>query len=60
MVLTGSRELRQRGLDAPRRVDGLPLQGVALMVLVSAGLFAMIDCTKGLDHKPAPGAVQPI
>ena len=39
---------------------GLPLQGVALMVLVSAGLFAMIDCTKGLDHKPAPGGMQPI
>ena len=39
---------------------GLPLQGVALMVLISAGLFAMIDCTKGLDHKPAPGGMQPI
>jgi predicted MFS family arabinose efflux permease len=39
---------------------GLPLQGVALMVLVSAGLFAMIDCTKGLDHTPAPGGMQPI
>ncbi len=38
----------------------LPLQGVALMVLVSAGLFAMIDCTKGLDHKPAPDVMQPI
>ena len=29
----------------------LPLQGVALMVLLSAGLFALIDCTKGFDHK---------
>ena len=38
----------------------LPLQGVALMVLISAGLFAMIDCTKGLDHKPAPDVMQPI
>jgi len=38
----------------------LPLQGVALMVLISAGLFAMIDCTKGLDHKPAPDVTQPI
>jgi MFS family permease len=38
----------------------LPLQGVALMVLIAAGLFAMIDCTKGLDHKAAPGTVQPI
>ena len=38
----------------------LPLQGVALMVLISAGLFAMIDCTKGLDHKPAPDVIQPI
>ncbi len=38
----------------------LPLQGVALMVLVAAGLFAMIDCTKGLDHKPAPDVMQPI
>ncbi len=35
----------------------LPLQGVAAMVLVSAGLFALIDCTKGLDHKPAPDLV---
>ncbi|MBJ6123438.1 MFS transporter [Sphingomonas mollis] len=38
----------------------LPLQGVALMVLISAGLFGVIDCTKGLDHKPAPGGIQPV
>ncbi len=31
----------------------LPLQGVAAMVLVAAGLFALIDCTKGFDHKAA-------
>ncbi len=31
----------------------LPVQGVAAMVLVSAVLFALIDCTKGLDHKTA-------
>jgi MFS family permease len=29
----------------------LPLQGVAAMVLVAAGLFALIDCTKGFDDK---------
>lgn len=34
----------------------LPLQGVAAMVLVAALLFALIDCTKGFDHKPAPVA----
>ncbi|MGV1684617.1 MFS transporter [Sphingopyxis sp. NJF-3] len=34
----------------------LPLQGVAAMVLISAMLFAMIDCTRGFDHKPAPVA----
>ena len=32
----------------------LPLQGVAAMVLVAAGIFAFIDCTKGLDHKAPP------
>ena len=32
----------------------LPLQGIAAMVLVAAGLFAVIDCTKGFDHKAAP------
>jgi len=31
----------------------LPLQGVAAMVLIAALLFALIDCTKGFDHKPA-------
>jgi MFS family permease len=34
----------------------LPLQGVAAMVLIAAQLFALIDCTKGFDHKPAPVA----
>jgi len=32
----------------------LPVQGVALMVLIAAGLFALIDCTRGFDHKAAP------
>ena len=32
----------------------LPLQGVAAMVLIAAGIFAFIDCTKGLDHKAPP------
>jgi ACS family glucarate transporter-like MFS transporter len=32
----------------------LPLQGVAVMVLLAAGIFAFIDCTKGLDHKATP------
>lgn len=31
----------------------LPLQGVAAMVLLAAGLFAFIDCTKGFDRKAA-------
>ncbi|UIJ45237.1 MFS transporter [Sphingomonas cannabina] len=31
----------------------LPLQGVAAMVLVAAAIFAVIDCTKGFDHKAA-------
>lgn len=31
----------------------LPVKGVALMVLIAAGLFATIDCTKGFDHKAA-------
>lgn len=34
----------------------LPLQGVALMVLIAAGLFTLIDCTKGFDRKIAPEA----
>ncbi|PAL21772.1 MFS transporter [Sphingopyxis sp. GW247-27LB] len=34
----------------------LPLQGVAAMVLIAALLFALIDCTKGFDHKLAPVA----
>lgn len=29
----------------------VPVQGVAVMVLISAGLFALIDCTKGFDQK---------
>jgi MFS family permease len=29
----------------------LPLQGVAAMVLVAAGIFALIDCTRGFDDK---------
>ncbi|GAA4006148.1 MFS transporter [Sphingomonas humi] len=29
----------------------LPLQGVAAMVLLAALLFALVDCTKGFDHK---------
>ncbi|MES2289227.1 MAG: MFS transporter [Pseudomonadota bacterium] len=32
----------------------LPLQGVAAMVLIAAGIFAFIDCTRGFDHKAAP------
>jgi len=32
----------------------LPLQGVAAMVLVAAGIFLLIDCTKGFDHKAPP------
>jgi len=32
----------------------LPLQGIAMMVVIAAALFALIDCTKGFDHKPAP------
>ena len=32
----------------------LPLQGVAVMVLVAAGIFTLVDCTKGFDHKIAP------
>jgi MFS transporter, ACS family, glucarate transporter len=29
----------------------LPLQGIALMVVLAAVIFATIDCTKGFDHK---------
>jgi nitrate/nitrite transporter NarK len=32
----------------------LPLQGVAAMVLVAAGIFTLVDCTRGFDHKVAP------
>lgn len=32
----------------------LPLRGVAAMVAVAAVLFALIDCTRGFDHKAAP------
>ena len=31
-------------------------QLVALMVLIAAGLFWAIDCTKGFDSKADPGA----
>lgn len=29
----------------------LPLQGIALMVVLAAVIFATIDCTRGFDHK---------
>jgi MFS family permease len=33
----------------------LPLQGIAAMVLVSAGLFALVDCTRGFtERREAP------
>jgi MFS family permease len=35
----------------------LPLQGVAAMVLIAAGIFTLIDCTKGFDHKAPPVVV---
>ncbi|APR51276.1 MFS transporter [Sphingomonas koreensis] len=31
----------------------LPVQGIALMVLIAAGLFALIDSSKGFDQKAA-------
>ena len=34
----------------------LPVQGIALMVLIAAGLFAMIDSSKGFDQKAATAA----
>jgi nitrate/nitrite transporter NarK len=34
----------------------LPLRGVAAMVLIAGLLFAVIDCTKGFDHKRPPEA----
>jgi nitrate/nitrite transporter NarK len=34
----------------------LPVQLVALMVLIAAGLFWLIDCTKGFDSKADPAA----
>jgi nitrate/nitrite transporter NarK len=34
----------------------LPVQGIALMVLIAAGLFAVIDSSKGFDQKAAPAA----
>lgn len=36
----------------------VPVQGVALMVLIAAGLFAMIDASKGFDQKIA--AAEPV
>jgi MFS family permease len=36
----------------------VPVQGVAVMVLIAAGLFALIDCTRGFDHKVAPEAAR--
>lgn len=35
----------------------LPLQGVALMVVIAAVIFATIDCTRGFDHKASPAAL---
>jgi MFS family permease len=39
----------------------LPVQGVALMVLIAAAIFSRIDCTKGFDEKirPAEDAALP-
>jgi nitrate/nitrite transporter NarK len=39
----------------------LPVQGVALMVLIAAVIFSRIDCTKGFDEKirPAEDAALP-
>lgn len=37
----------------------LPVIGVAAMMLVSAGLFAAIDCTRGLAEAP-PAAIMPL
>lgn len=34
----------------------VPVQGVALMVLIAAGLFALIDSSKGFDQKVAVAA----
>lgn len=34
----------------------LPVQGIALMVLIAAGLFAVIDSSKGFDQKAATAA----
>jgi MFS family permease len=36
----------------------LPLQAVAGMVVIAAILFALIDCSKGFDHKTPPLAVR--
>ena len=35
----------------------LPVRGVAAMVLIAGGLFALIDCTRGFAERPAPSAV---
>lgn len=35
----------------------LPLQGIALMVVVAAIIFATIDCTRGFDNKKSPAAI---
>jgi nitrate/nitrite transporter NarK len=37
----------------------LPVQAVAAMVMISAGLFALIDCTRGFAGAPSRGAPQP-
>jgi MFS transporter, ACS family, glucarate transporter len=34
----------------------LPVQGVAAMVLIAAGIFWTIDCTKGFDSKADPAS----
>lgn len=34
----------------------LPVQGIAVMVLIAAGLFALIDSSKGFDHKSMAAA----
>jgi len=34
----------------------VPVQGVAIMVLIAALLFAFIDSSKGFDQKAAPAA----
>ena len=35
----------------------LPLRCVAAMVLIAAGLFALVDCTRGHDERPESSAI---